>query len=107
MISTQSTQRTLQVRSVRAEIDRREAAGQFVAGRGGEAGANPMRTPEERAERQKLIVRDIAANFAALYQQQQIGSGRVPVLAPAGCAHSVERARCDLLPTVLMPATLH
>ncbi len=49
--------RTWQVRSVRAEVDRREAAGQFVAGRGGEGGANPMRSPEERVERQKLIVR--------------------------------------------------
>ena len=44
---------------MRAEIDRREAAGQFVAGRGGQAGANPMRTPEERAERQKLIVSEL------------------------------------------------
>ena len=45
-----------QVRSVRAEIDRREAAGQFVTGRGGAGGAAPMRTPEERAVRSSLIV---------------------------------------------------
>lgn len=46
----------VQVRSVRGEIDRREAAGQFVAGRGGGGGAHAMRTPEERARRQKAIV---------------------------------------------------
>ena len=41
---------------MRGEIDRREAAGQFVAGRGGTGGAHAMRTPEERVRRQKAIV---------------------------------------------------
>ncbi len=57
-----------QVRSVRAEIDRREAAGQFVAGRGGAGGANPMRTLEERAKRSSLIVSQ--SEFCLPYQRQ-------------------------------------
>ena len=39
----------LDVRSVRREIDRREACGQWVAGKMGEGGAFAMRTPEEKA----------------------------------------------------------
>jgi hypothetical protein len=39
----------LDVRSVRREIDRREACGQWVAGKLGEGGAFAMRTPEEKA----------------------------------------------------------
>lgn len=41
----------LDTRPVRAEIDRREAAGQVIAGRGGEGGAFPMRSVEERRKR--------------------------------------------------------
>ena len=41
----------LDVRSVRREIDRREACGQWVAGSSGEGGAFAMRTPEEKAHR--------------------------------------------------------
>ncbi len=41
----------LDVRSVRREIDRREACGQWVSGSSGEGGAFAMRTPEETARR--------------------------------------------------------
>ena len=41
----------LDVRSVRREIDRREACGQWVSGKMGEGGAFAMRTPEEKARR--------------------------------------------------------
>lgn len=41
----------LDISSVRHEIDKREAAGQWVAGRGGAGGSFPMRTEEERARR--------------------------------------------------------
>ena len=41
----------LDVRSVRREVDRREACGQWVAGSSGEGGAFAMRTPEEKARR--------------------------------------------------------
>ena len=41
----------LDVRSVRREIDRREACGQWVSGSSGEGGAFAMRTPEEKARR--------------------------------------------------------
>lgn len=61
-----------QVRSVRAEIDRREAAGQFVAGRGGAGGANPMRTLEERAKRSSLIV---SQSDSAFFYQCQTADG--------------------------------
>ena len=44
------------------EIDRREAAGEMVAGAGGMGGAFPMRTPEER---QRRAVADVAAEAAA------------------------------------------
>ena len=40
---------------IRSEIDRREAAGQLVAGKGGEGGAMPMRTTEERSQRQSAV----------------------------------------------------
>ena len=41
----------LDVRSVRREVDRREACGQWVSGSSGEGGAFAMRTPEEKARR--------------------------------------------------------
>lgn len=41
----------LDVRSIRREIDRREACRQWVAGSRGEGGAFAMRTPEETARR--------------------------------------------------------
>ena len=41
----------LEVRSVRREVDRREACGQWVSGSSGEGGAFAMRTPEEKARR--------------------------------------------------------
>ena len=41
----------LDVRSVRREVDRREACGQWVAGSRGEGGAFAMRSPEEAARR--------------------------------------------------------
>ena len=41
----------LDISSVRHEIDKREAAGQWVAGRGGAGGSFPMRSEEERARR--------------------------------------------------------
>ena len=41
----------LDTRPVRAEIDRRELAGQVISGRGGEGGAFAMRTAEERKKR--------------------------------------------------------
>ena len=44
------------------EIDRREAAGEMVAGAGGVGGAFPMRTPEERHRR---AAADVAAEAAA------------------------------------------
>lgn len=40
---------------VRSEIDRREAADQIIAGQGGEGGVMPMRSADERSERQTLI----------------------------------------------------
>ena len=36
---------------MRHEIDKREAAGQWVAGKGGAGGSFPMRSEEERARR--------------------------------------------------------
>lgn len=47
----------MQVRSVRAEIDKREAQGHLVAGRNGAGGTCPMRTPAQRAQRQTAVVR--------------------------------------------------
>ena len=41
----------LDISSVRHEIDKREAAGQWVAGKGGAGGSFPMRSEEERARR--------------------------------------------------------
>ena len=41
----------LDISSVRHEIDKREAAGQWVAGRGGAGGSFPMRSEEERVRR--------------------------------------------------------
>ena len=41
----------LDISSVRHEIDTREAAGQWVAGKGGVGGSFPMRSEEERARR--------------------------------------------------------
>ena len=41
----------LDISSVRHEIDKREAAGQWVAGKGGAGGSFPMRSDEERALR--------------------------------------------------------
>lgn len=41
----------LDISSVRHEIDKREAAGQWVAGKGGAGGSFPMRSEEERAKR--------------------------------------------------------
>lgn len=41
----------LDISSVRHEIDKREAAGQWVAGKGGSGGSFPMRSEEERAKR--------------------------------------------------------
>ena len=41
----------LDISSVRHEIDKREAAGQWVAGKGGAGGSFPMRSDEERAMR--------------------------------------------------------
>ena len=41
----------LDLRTIRNEIDRREAEGHWVAGHGGEGGIFPMRSPEERARR--------------------------------------------------------
>ncbi|KAL3131285.1 hypothetical protein ABBQ38_000578 [Trebouxia sp. C0009 RCD-2024] len=41
----------LDISSVRHEVDKREAAGQWVAGRGGAGGSFPMRSEEERARR--------------------------------------------------------
>ncbi len=41
----------LDLRTIRNEIDRREAEGHWVAGYGGEGGIFPMRSPEERARR--------------------------------------------------------
>ena len=41
----------LDVRSVRREVDRREACGQWVAGNRGEGGAFAMRSAEEAARR--------------------------------------------------------
>ncbi|KAK9815815.1 hypothetical protein WJX72_010117 [[Myrmecia] bisecta] len=41
----------LEVRTIRAEIDRRETSGQWVGGRGGQGGAWAMRSLEERARR--------------------------------------------------------
>ena len=44
----------LDVGAVRAEVDKREAEGHFIAGRGGEGGAFAMRSAEERAKRQAV-----------------------------------------------------
>lgn len=41
----------LDISSVRHEIDKREQAGQWVAGKGGAGGSFPMRSEEERARR--------------------------------------------------------
>ena len=41
----------LDISSVRHEIDKREGAGQWVAGKGGAGGSFPMRSEEERAKR--------------------------------------------------------
>lgn len=41
----------LDLRTIRNEIERRETEGHWVAGRSGEGGICPMRTPEERARR--------------------------------------------------------
>ena len=41
----------LDISSMRHEIDKREAAGQWVAGKGGAGGSFPMRSEEERARR--------------------------------------------------------
>ena len=41
----------LDIYSVRDEIQKREAAGQWVAGKGGAGGSFPMRSEEERARR--------------------------------------------------------
>lgn len=41
----------LDISSVRHEIDKRESAGQWVAGKGGAGGSFPMRSEEERARR--------------------------------------------------------
>ena len=41
----------LDISSVRHEIDKREAAGQWVAGKGGVGGSFPMRSADERARR--------------------------------------------------------
>lgn len=40
---------------IRSEIDRRELNGQLNAGLGGEGGAMPMRTQEERSQRQLTV----------------------------------------------------
>ena len=41
----------LDLNTVKAEIDRREQRGQFVAGKGGIGGANPVRTDAQRVKR--------------------------------------------------------
>ena len=40
---------------IRTEIDKREADGHLISGRGGEGGAMPMRSREEREQRQSLM----------------------------------------------------
>ena len=45
----------LDISSVRHEIDKREAAGQWVAGKGGAGGSFPMRSEEERARRADAV----------------------------------------------------
>ncbi len=40
---------------IRSEIDRREASEQLISGKGGEGGVMPMRTVEERAQRQAPV----------------------------------------------------
>ena len=47
---------------IRFEIDKREENEQLIAGRGGEGGRMPMRTPEERAQRQAPVCLYIFAN---------------------------------------------
>ena len=41
----------LDLNTIKAEIDRREQRGQFVAGKGGIGGANPVRTDAQRVKR--------------------------------------------------------
>lgn len=41
----------------RAEIDRREREGQAVAGKGGQGGAFPILTPEQRKKAEKKVSR--------------------------------------------------
>ena len=40
---------------LRTELDKREENEQVIAGQGGEGGSIPMRTPEERAQRQAAV----------------------------------------------------
>lgn len=45
----------LDCRTIRAEVDRREASGQLVAGRGGAGGAFPIMTEEERKAAEEKV----------------------------------------------------
>lgn len=56
----------LDVRSVRQEIERREACGQWVAGANGEGGAFAMRSAQERAQRTAAALDDEARSIPPL-----------------------------------------
>lgn len=45
---------------VRQEIVRREESGQLISGKGGEGGAYPMRTLEERKRRAEAMAKDVS-----------------------------------------------
>ncbi|GAB4819339.1 hypothetical protein N2152v2_006385 [Parachlorella kessleri] len=52
--------------TIRAEIDRREREGQWVAGQGGQGGAFPILTPEQRKKAEKKAETDANADCCVL-----------------------------------------
>ena len=61
----------LDISSVRHEIDKREAAGQWVAGKGGAGGSFPMRSEEERAKRAEASSdAEVSSQFAVKQDKQ-------------------------------------
>lgn len=76
----------LDVRSVRREIDRREACGQWVAGKMGEGGAFAMRTPEEKARIAAAGSDDEVCPLGAIHRAILCSADcfcTVPILTPA------------------------
>lgn len=77
----------LDISSVRHEIDKREAAGQWVAGRGGAGGSFSMRSEEELARRAGV---DSDAEVIHLYLTSCADSTYPPVQwpHPSGTFHN-------------------